>query len=63
MNVGELIEYLKTQRQDLPVYYVMFDDGYNVTEVTPKDVISSSTLENKEGKEFPCIIIGEGWLI
>jgi hypothetical protein len=61
MNVGELITHLKTMDQNLPVFYVMFDDGYNVTALTSEDVISSS-LEDEHGKEVQCVILGEGWL-
>jgi hypothetical protein len=61
MNVKELITHLKIMDQNLPVFYVMFDDGYNTTELTPDDVIQT-TLEDKDGKEVECIALGEGWL-
>ncbi len=62
MIVGELIKHLQTMPQDLQVSYVMFDDGYNITKLGQEDVITS-TLEDDKGKEFPCVIIGEGWLM
>lgn len=62
MTVGELIEHLKGLKQDLPVYYVMFDDGYNVISLTQNDIVVSS-LEDGSGKEFECVTLGEGWLL
>ncbi len=62
MIVSELIEHLKTLDQTLPVFYVMFDDGYNVTKLTPQDVIATELEDEKTGKEFSCVVLGEGWL-
>jgi hypothetical protein len=62
MNVSGLIAHLKKLPQDLTVFYVMFDDGYNITKLSSEDVIQS-TLEDDNGKEFPCITLGEGWLL
>ena len=61
MNVRELIGHLKKMDQSLPVYYVMFDDGYNVIDLTESDIIATR-LEDKDGKEITCVALGEGWL-
>lgn len=61
MKVSELIQKLQELPQDLPVFYVMFDDGYNITPLTPKDIVSKP-LEDNEGKEFMALTLGEGWL-
>lgn len=62
MKICELIEHLKTLNPDLPVYYVMFDDEYNIAELTQKDIVVTQ-LEDKQGKEFDALTFGEGWLL
>ena len=62
MIVKEMIEKLQKMPQELPIFYVMFDDGYNVTELSDGDVVQT-TLEANDGKEFPAIVFGEGWLL
>jgi len=61
MIVKQMIEKLQTLPQELPVYYVMFDDGYNIVELRDSDVLAM-TLE-KDDKEFQAVVFGEGWLI
>jgi hypothetical protein len=61
MKVRDLIKHLKTLDQTLPVFYVMFDDGYNIVSLTSHDVIET-TME-KDDKEFSCVVLGEGWLM
>jgi hypothetical protein len=62
MLVRDLITHLQTLPQDLPVLYVMFDDGYNIKEIEKGDVIVSKIIE-KDNKDFPCVVLGEGWLM
>ena len=62
LTVGELKERLKLLDQTLPVYYVMFDDGYNIVPLTEDDIVST-TLEDNNEKEFSALTLGEGWLL
>ena len=62
MIVKDLIEQLQKMSQELQVYYVMFDDGYNIVKLSDKDIIAT-TLEDDNGKEFKAIVLGEGWLM
>lgn len=61
LTVGELKERLKLLDQTLPVYYVMFDDGYNIVPLTEDDIVVT-VLENSEG-EIKTLTLGEGWLL
>lgn len=61
LTVGELIKCLQKLDQALPVFYVMFDDGYNIQRLTEQDIIAQ-TLETDKGKEFPALVLGEEWL-
>ena len=61
MKVSELIEHLKTIPQDIPVFYVMFDDGYNIVEITSNDIFVQD-LEDETGNPLPSVVIGEEWL-
>ena len=62
MIVAELIKQLQEMPQDLPVYYVMFDDGYNMKEISDTDVVITE-LEDDDGKEVYGVVFGEGWLL
>lgn len=61
LTVKDLIVCLQNLPQDLPVYWVMFDDGYNTTALTEED-IKITVLENCNGDEFKTLTIGEEWL-
>ena len=59
ITVAQLIGHLRTLPQDLPVYRMVFEDGYIPYPLLPEDV-KKGTLEIPEtGKEFDCVLIGD----
>lgn len=61
LAVRELINCLQSLDPTLPVYFVMFDDGYNITKLTDRD-IHPQDLEMPNGERFQALVIGEEWL-
>ena len=59
MRVSELINHLKELPQDLIVLHVMFDDGYSYSETSSENVRVSRYENYPDGKEYPCVLIGE----